>query len=251
MKPTIVLADGGEADRKMFMDALKGTPYEVVGEAAHADGMFEAVTLLKPWCVAIDLKLPGHADRPGDGGSNAVRTLADKHSKVKVLVLHNADTVHLVMGAVSSSHGVRVRKPIKRETLLDALTKLASGQEGELGIKAVGVKVKKTMLMYYKLATDGFFTKRRECLTTEVSESGIQVQFTEKVARGAVLNIELELPGEQSFKAKCQVTKSDPEPMTTRFTGELVFAEIAPAEQERLKSFLRRLVERASGAAKT
>ncbi len=250
MKPTIVLADSGEADRKMFMEALKGTPYEVVGEAAHADGMFEAVTLLKPWCVAIDLRLPGHADRPGDGGSNAVRTLADKHSKVKVLVLHNADTVHLVMGAVSSSHGVRVRKPIKRDTLLDALTKLASGQEGELGIKQVGVKLKKTMVLYYKLATDGFFTKRRECLTTEVGEAGFMVQFTEKMARGAVLNVELDLPGEQPVKAKCQVTKVDPEPLTTRLVGELSFVEIAPAERERLKSFLRRLMERGTGIIK-
>ena len=36
---------------------------------------------------------------------------------------------------------------VKRDTLLDALTKLASGQEGELGIKQVGVKLKKTMIL--------------------------------------------------------------------------------------------------------
>lgn len=250
MKPTIVLADSGETDRKMFLEAVKGTPYEVVGEASNGDALVEAVDLLKPWCVAIDLRLPGHADKPGDGGSNVVRLLANKFPKVKVLVLHNADTVHLVMGAVSTSHGVRVRKPIKRESLLEALTKLASGQEGELGIKQVGTKLKKTMLMGYKLTTDGFFTKRRECLTTEIGDAGFQVQFTEKLARGATLNVELELPGEAAVKAKCQVVKIDPEPMTTRFNAELAFVEIAQAERDRLKAFMRRLMERGTGIIK-
>src|SRR5258705_9721505 len=101
MKPTIVVADSGEADRKMFIEALAGTPYEVVGEAPHGDAMLESVELLKPWCVAVDLKIPGHAAKPGDGGSNAVRRLSEKYPKVKVLIMHNADTVHLVMGAVS------------------------------------------------------------------------------------------------------------------------------------------------------
>ncbi|MEK7466257.1 MAG: PilZ domain-containing protein [Planctomycetota bacterium] len=250
MKATIVLADGGEGDRKMFMEAIKGTPYEVVGEAAHGDGMIEAVELLKPWCVAIDLKLPGHAAKPGDGGSNAVRHLVDKYPKVKVLILHNADTVHLVMGAVHSSHGVRVRKPIKRESLLEALTKLASGQEGELGIKQIGVKLKKTMLMTYKLTSDGFFTKKRECLTVEVGDAGFQVQLQEKLAKGSVLVVELDLPNEQPVKAKCQVTKIDPEPTTTRFNAELSFVEIAQPERDRLKGFLRRLMERGTGIIK-
>ncbi|MCE9583283.1 MAG: hypothetical protein K8T20_12405 [Planctomycetes bacterium] len=247
MKPTIVLADQAIEDRRSFITAIAGTPYEVVGEAAHGDGLLEAVELLKPWCVAIDLRLPGHADRPGDGGSNAVRKLVDKYPKVKILILHNADTVHLVMGAVSASQGVRVRKPLKRESVIEALTKLASGQEGELGIKQIGVKLKRTIVMHYKLATDGFFTKKRECVTTEIGEAGLQIQVEEKIARGAVMNIELEFPAEAPLKAKCQAMKVEPEPGLPRFVADLSFVEIAPAERERLKGFLRRLMERGTG----
>jgi len=250
MRTTIIVADKSAEVRKAFSGLLSGTPYEVVGEATDGDALFEAIDLLKPWAIAIDLLLPGHANKPGDGGNSLVKKIADKYPKLKVLILHSGETVHLVMGAISLSNGVRVRKPLQRDKVLEAFTQLATGQDGVGGAGQMGVKLKKALLMSYKNVNDGFFTKKREAMTTDLSETGISIQTEEKLAKGAVLNIELDLPGEAPLKAKMQAIRVEPLVDLKRFDVGLNFVELAQAEKERLKAFTRRLMERGTNVMK-
>lgn len=247
MASTIVVADSASAERATFRDALKDTAYEVVGEAAHGDALLEACEKFNPWCVAFDLLLPGHADRGGDGGVLAMQRVLKKFPKIKFLAVHNVATAQLVMGALSAGAGARVRKPVKRDALLEALGKLGTGQAGTTSVKQGTVRLKKSLAFTWKLATDGFFTKKRECVTTEIGEAGLQIQVQEKIAKGAVLNVEVEFPAEAPLKARCQAAKVEPEPGLPRFVADLNFVEIAPAEKDRLKAFLRRLMERGTG----
>lgn len=249
-QPTIFIADRTPADRAALSEALQGSSYEVVGEASTGDEMMEAVELLKPWCVAVDLMLPGHKDRPGDGGVNAIRLLHEKFPKLKILVTHGMETVHLVMGAISAGAGMRVRKPYRKEQVLEALAKLATGQGGEEGVKQLGVRLKKALPVRYKGAAEGFFAKKREAMTTEVSETAVTMQTEEKLAKGTVLNVEVEMAGEAPLKAKCQAAKVEAVPGLARFDVELNILDLPPAERERWKAFMQRLMDRATKVVK-
>lgn len=249
MSASVIVADRVPADRGAFVEALKGSAYEVVAEAAHGDAMIEAAEKHKPWCVALDLLLPGHADRPADGGVHAMKRLLGK-VKTKVLVIHDVNTAHLVMGALQSGAGSRVRKPFKREPLLEALAKLGTGQEGERAVKQMGVRLKRQMVVTYKGADEGFFSKKREGVTTDIASTGIGMQTPEKIQKGKVLVIELDLPGEPVLKAKCQAMRVEAVAGLQRYDVGMTFVELDPAEQERLKRFIARLVERGTGVIK-
>src|SRR5436190_1579252 len=160
MANTIVIGDSSVSDRAAFREALKGTGYDVIAEAANGDALLAAIEAKKPWCVAFDLLLPGHADKPGDGGVKVMKRIRDKFPDMRFLVIHNVQTAQLVMGALSEGAGARVRKPFKRESLLEALAKVGTGQEGTTSVKQAGVRLKKQLPISYKLVTDGFFTKK-------------------------------------------------------------------------------------------
>lgn len=250
MTATIVVADRVPADRAAFTEALKGSPYQVVAEAAHGDALLEAVDKLKPWCVAMDLLLPGHADKPADGGVHAMKKVLGRPFKPKVLVIHDVNTAHLVMGALQTGAGSRVRKPFKREALLEALAKLNTGQEGERAVKQMGVRLKRSFVVHYKGVNEGFFAKKREAVTTDLSETGIGMATGEKIAKGTVLNVEVDLPGESPVKAKCQAMRVEHVTGMQRYDVGLTFVEMDQAERDRLKKFISRMVERGTGIIK-
>ncbi|MEK7468930.1 MAG: response regulator [Planctomycetota bacterium] len=248
MAQTIVIGDASLSDRGAFREALKGTGYEVVADAAHGDALAEAAEKHKPWCVAFDLLLPGHADRGGDGGVNVMKRLKQKFPALKFLAVHNVQTAQLVMGALSDGAGARVRKPFKRESLIEALAKLGSGQEGTTSVKQQAVRLRKAMTMKYKLATDGFFTKKREAVTTDVSEAGIGMTTEEKIQKTAILNVEIDLVGEAPVLAKMQVARVAPVAGLPRFDLGLVFIELDQASRERLKRYIMKELERGTVA---
>lgn len=245
---TIVVGDTAVSERGAFREALKGTAYEVVADAAHGDALLEAVAKHRPWCVAFDLVLPGHAGQPGDGGVKVMKRIKAKFPDTKFLAIHNVQTASLVMSALSEGAGARVRKPFKRESLLEALAKLASGQEGTTSVKQAAVRLKKALPVRYKLSTDGFFTKKRDALTNDMSEAGLGMVVEEKLLKGATLNVEIEFAGEAPVAAKMQVARVEPVTGLARFNVGLVFTEIDAASKERLKKYIAKELERATAA---
>jgi len=247
MAQTIVIGDASLTDRGLFRESLKGTGYEVVADVANGDALLAEVAKHKPWCVAFDLLLPGHADRPGDGGVKVMKRVKDKFPATKFLALHNVQTAQLVMGALSDGAGARVRKPFKRDALIEALAKMGSGQEGTTSVKQTTVRLKKSLMMKYKLVTDGFFTKKRDGVTSDVSEGGIGMITEEKLSKTAMLNVEVDLPGEAPLLAKMQVARVVPVAGLPRFDVGLVFIEFDPAARERLKTYIMKSLERGTG----
>lgn len=243
---TMVVADAAVSERGAFREALKGTAYEVVADVANGDALLEAVEKHRPWCVAFDLLLPGHAGNPADGGIKAMKRVKAKFPDTKFLAIHNVQTASLVMNALSEGAGARVRKPFKREALLEALGKLASGLEGTTSVKQAAVRLKKALPVRYKLATDGFFTKKRDAMTADMSEAGLGMVVEEKLLKGAMLNVEIEFAGEAPVTAKMQVARVEPVTGLARFNTGLVFAEIDAASKDRLKKFIARELERVS-----
>lgn len=244
MAATIVVADAVAADRAAFIEALKGTAYQVVAAVGDGDAALAAVEKHKPWCLAFDLLLPGHAGRPGDGGIATIKRVQQVFPGVRFLAIHNSQTMQIVMNALTAGAGSRVRKPFKRDSLLESLGKLGAGGDGSTQVKQAAVRLKKALPLTYKLASDGFFVKKREAITTDVSEAGIGLTTEEKMPKGTMLNVELDLSGEAPLKAKAQVARFEPITGMPRYNVGLVFIGLDPAERDRLKSFIVRALER-------
>jgi DNA-binding NarL/FixJ family response regulator len=250
MGSTIVIADSVPADRAAFAAALKDSPFRVVSEVNNGDALVEALEKTKAWCAAIDLLVPGHDHRPGDGGIATIKRIAEKYPAVRILVIHSEATAHLVMSGIQAGAGARVKKPYKRDALIESLAKLNSGTQGDTSVKQLAVRLKKTLIVHYKAVDDGYFTKKREGITTDISLTGLGIQTEEKLSKGKVLNIEVDIPGEPQMKAKMQAVRVEPVAGLPRYDVGLHFVEMSPDERERLKNFIKRLIERGTSIMK-
>jgi len=251
LKPTIIVADSIAADRAAFRTMLKDSAYDVVGEAAHGDDLLAAAVQHKPWCVACDILLPGHADNPADGGLAAMKRVLGKLPKTKILVIHSVESTMRVMDTLKEMQaGTRVRKPFKRDSLIDSLAKLSTGQEGEKSVQQLSVRLKKALVVHYKGQNEGWFAKKRDAVTTDISDHGVGIQSAEKFPKGTILNLEIELPGEAPVKAKCQVQRVEHVAGLPRYDVGMTVLEMDASDRERYTNFIRRILERGTGVIK-
>ena len=79
----VVLADDSVLLREGVARLLVEAGFEVVGQAADADGLLELVEASEPDVAIVDIRMPPD----GDGGLRAARTIRARHPAVGVLVL--------------------------------------------------------------------------------------------------------------------------------------------------------------------
>ena len=79
----VVLADDSVLLREGVARLLVEAGFEVVGQAADADGLLEQVEASEPDVAIVDIRMPPD----GDGGLRAARAIRARHPAVGVLVL--------------------------------------------------------------------------------------------------------------------------------------------------------------------
>jgi DNA-binding NarL/FixJ family response regulator len=245
MGSTIVLADQSVEDRAAFIQALSGQPFRVVAEAERGDQMVEVADRNRPWLVAISI------DLPRDGAGPAIRNLLAKRPDTKVLVMHGVAHASNVPKVMAAGGSARLMKPFTPESVVAALKGINAASIAPKSAESrIIQRIKKVIPISYKGVEEGFFAKKREAMTVEFSAITVLMHGEEKLAVGKDLNAEIEVPGEAPLKAKMRVNRCEPVAGMNRFETTLSFAEMAPAERERLRAFVSRIVERKSALPK-
>ncbi|MBI3099806.1 MAG: response regulator [Planctomycetes bacterium] len=204
----LMLVDGDSNARAAFKSALQGSKFEVVKECVNGDDAVSAYGAVKPEMVCLCLGAPGHAKEAGGGGIQLLARFKQADPQSRVLVLHTVDTQYLVMSAISSGAVGRIRKPYKKEAVLEALMKAEGTRSGRDAVKRTGARLKKALMVYYKKADEGIFTRMRSVLTDDLSPSGFGMKSPEALPEKTILKCEIELPGVRRVKLRGQVMRS-------------------------------------------
>ncbi|KAF0243005.1 MAG: LuxR family transcriptional [Planctomycetota bacterium] len=241
MGSTIVLADHVAADRAAFQAALAGEPYRIVAEAERGDQMVEIADRNRPWLVAIAI------DLPREGAGPAIKALLAKRPEMKVLVLHRVEHASNVPRVLADGGSARLMKPFTRESLLAVLkTVNAASVAPRSADSRLIQRIKKVMPVSYKGVEEGFFAKKREAMVVEFSAITVVMHAEEKLGVGKDIHAEIQVPGEAALKAKLHVNRAEPVPGMGRFEITLSFADMAPAERDRLRLIVQRMTEKKS-----
>jgi DNA-binding NarL/FixJ family response regulator len=245
MGSTILLADSAADGRASFLSAVRNSSFRVVAEVDQFDRLMEACKRNRPWCVAVDLQLAG-IGVPPQPALAAIRQIHEQYPQARILVTHTGAPADVVMNAVTAGGNVIYSKTAPREHLLRALETL-NAQSAPSPERNIAVRLKRTMAARWK--EEGLFAKWHEALTNEIGLTGLSIQAADRIPRGKILAFELVMPGEPALHAKVQVQGSEPVHGFSHHNVSLTWAEMQPPQRERLRSFMMRLIERASNIA--
>jgi DNA-binding NarL/FixJ family response regulator len=123
----VVLADDAELFREALAELLRRNGYEVVAQAADADGLLVAVRAERPDLAVVDIRMP--PDHRVAGLRAAVR-LREEVPGVGVLLLSQHLTVpHLrdLVGGTASGVGYLLKDRASGVDFLDAVRRVAAG----------------------------------------------------------------------------------------------------------------------------
>jgi DNA-binding NarL/FixJ family response regulator len=119
----LVLVDDHPVVRDGLRGMFAGEPdFEVVADAADGHEAVERVRTFDPDVVLMDLRMPG-----GDG-VEAIRTLAERGARARVLVLTTYDTDRDVLAAVDAGATGYLLKDTPRDELFRAVRAAARGE---------------------------------------------------------------------------------------------------------------------------
>lgn len=121
---TVVLAEDHHIMRAALHLWLSRQPeFEVVGEVADGSNLLPLVQELRPNVLVMDARMPHH-DPVG-----AVVALRECCPQVKIVVLSAHPTPHYVVGLLKAGVSGYVLKDDARDALMEALRKVANGEE--------------------------------------------------------------------------------------------------------------------------
>jgi DNA-binding NarL/FixJ family response regulator len=119
----LIITDDHPVVRDGLRGMLSGDPdLEVVGEASDGTELLAIVGSLRPDVILMDLRMPGV------GGAAAIRALAERGERARVLVLTTYDTDSDVVPALEAGATGYLLKDAPREDLVRAIHAAARGE---------------------------------------------------------------------------------------------------------------------------
>ncbi len=122
MSIRIVIADDHEVVRLGVRSLVAGTEIEVIAEATTGEEAVRKTREHKPDVVVLDVRMV-NCD-----GLTALKTIKQQSPEIPVLMLSNYDNPTYVARAVALGASGYLLKTTSREQLLDAVRKVASGE---------------------------------------------------------------------------------------------------------------------------
>jgi two-component system chemotaxis response regulator CheY len=115
MSRTVLICDDAMFMRNRIRDALRGSDYEVVGEAEDGQEAVEQFERLKPDVVTMDIVMPRKT------GIEAVREIVGNHPDARILMCTAIGQETYLQQALSAGAVGYVIKPFKAEAVQTAL----------------------------------------------------------------------------------------------------------------------------------
>ncbi|MBI3269753.1 MAG: response regulator [Planctomycetes bacterium] len=242
----ILLLETNEALRESFQAQLTQTQYVLDKCVGTGDEMLEGYAKSSPAVVVLDLNAPGHKDKPGDGGFAHLKRLLELDANARIVVTYTVENKMHVMNALKSGALGKIKKPFRRDEILEALALCTGKTKTASNIQRAGVRLKKRLTVKFKKVTDGFFTRMRSAVSEDISHTGLSFKTEENLQEKTGLKLELTLPGQAPLVAKVQVVRVSPVVGLPLNEVAVSFTEVAPDDVNRLRAFILQNVAKAT-----
>ncbi len=114
----VLVVDDASVVRMMMKKVLKGSGFEVVGEAANGSEALEKYKELKPDVVTMDMVMP-EAD-----GIQATRDIVEFDKDAKVVIVSGIDQRELLMKAIDAGASSYIVKPFESDRVIATLNEV-------------------------------------------------------------------------------------------------------------------------------
>lgn len=241
----VILLERDPSAWESFKAQLSHTQFTLEKCVGTGDEMLEAYTKINPDAVVVDLNAAGHKDKPGDGGLAHLRRLLELDKNARIAVSYTLENKMLIVNALKSGAQAKIKKPYRREEIMEALG-ICCGKSKTVSIQRTGVRLRKPLMIKFKKATDGFFTRMRSSVTLDISPSGLSFKTEENLQEKTGIKLEVQLPGQAAFAAKAQVMRVKPIVGMPFNEIGVSFLDVSPDDANRLKAFILQNVAKAT-----
>lgn len=121
MSGRILVVDDAAFMRMIIKDILKGSGYEIAGEAANGAEAVARYDELHPDLVTMDITMPEM------DGIEACRTIREKHPNAMILIVSAMGQQQLVVEAIEAGAFDFIIKPFQPDKVLEIVDKCLAG----------------------------------------------------------------------------------------------------------------------------
>jgi YesN/AraC family two-component response regulator len=120
---SVLIADDDPLIRQVLRLLLRGSEYDVIGEAANGDAALAMVQSLQPDFVLLDIKMPGL------DGLDVLKRLRDMMMSAHIIIVSADSTSDKVQRAVAYGADGYIIKPFNAGVVLDAFERCLSAPD--------------------------------------------------------------------------------------------------------------------------
>jgi DNA-binding NarL/FixJ family response regulator len=241
MPLTVLVADPDDRTAVAFGAALRGSEFSFVGAASNGKALLDALFSRYPWAVALDLSLPDHPAAPNIGWASTVPQIREIAPNVRTLVTFRPEFSSLVPGALSAGARAFAEKPFLREEILAALRHLASDRP-RCGYFARSRRVARPLAVRYRTSRGATTSVTRPGVSRNISESGVRVACSERLAPRSVLSVDIELPDRTSLHARGQVVREIGQDPSGAYEYGVGIFEMEPGHRAKLRDLVEKVL---------
>lgn len=165
MKISLLVVDDHECLRQGIVTMLKGTEFQIIGEAVNGNQAIELAMKHKPDVVLLDVRMPGETD-----GLEALERILDRSPKTKVVMFTAHENPTYVARAAACGAAGFLMKGATKDQIIAALKRAHTGLPPEAD--SMMGKVRNTM------------ARRRPTYDEDIPLTNREVQVLRHVALG-------------------------------------------------------------------
>lgn len=119
----IAVVDDNDLSRRSIVEILEEDDYNVVGSASNAGQAFEVLLNKRPNIMIIDVIMPETS------GIQLAKEVIEKYADTNIIMMSTLDSQNVIIESISNGAVDFLRKPFKKETLIDSLEKIRANIE--------------------------------------------------------------------------------------------------------------------------
>jgi len=204
-----------------------------VGVAPEGQELLKAIKALKevPEMAVISVTVEHGMD-----GVSVVREIVKQKFGIKLIVSYTIESKMRLVEALKAGAVDRIRKPFEKDDLHNRLTKvhLLKGTGG--GFFRNSIRLTKPLPITF--AKPGFFSRKMDGRTLDISDSGCRIQSTGVFEKGTQLKIVLDVPGLGAIKVLGRVANAAHDKIHSTYDAGIVFIEISDKDKGKLERYI-------------
>lgn len=114
----IAVVDDNELSRRTIIEILEEEGFNVVGGAENAGQAMEILANKRPTLMIVDVIMPEVS------GIDLIKTVIEKNSEMAIIMMSSLDSENIVIEAISNGAIDFIKKPFKKEVLIDSVYKV-------------------------------------------------------------------------------------------------------------------------------